>query len=1430
MLFSTCANDDSLGPNVVGCRDDFDFTVKFEQLVFSFAPSTLFIVLSIWRTRVLLKRRAIVNAPGVQLVKLGTIATYIGLQLALVLLVGIRSLTVTSLAIAATVLQLVAALSMATLSVQEHTRSPRPSILLSSYLFITTLLDAAQTRTIWLAAGTKPEITYATVFTAAVGVKVIMTFLEAQRKTKWIAWNAQEHSPEETSGIYSLGIYFWLNKLFFDGYKSILRPQDLYPLDVGMAGSLLQEKFEKKVDYSEFATDKHALLKTLGRTLPMPLLLPILPRLALLAFRFCQPFFISSLIDYLSLPEAEASVNAAYGFIGASILIYCGIAVSTALYWYFQYRSMYLVRGCLVSAIYRAATEAEIGSGDSNAALTLMSTDIERIRVGFLDLHDIWGSLIETAIASWLLYEQLAAAFAAPIVLVLCCIIAMSVLVRYTGDSQRKWMEGVQKRVGLTGSVIANMKNLKLSGLADPIFNALQKLRIDELGSGNRFRILLILAALVAFVPIMFSPVVTFGVAQRTLDARQLFTSLSYLMLLSTPLMSLFQSFPRIVAAMACLDRIQAFLAGKTRQDFRTRPSAPGSDPEKQTLHKPFLPGIKEQLSAAISVRNGTFGWTADKMVLKNIDIDVPHSALTIVVGPIASGKSTLMKALLGEIPVRKGSIALSKHFQRVGFCDQVAFLFNGSIRENITGFSPFDPGRYREVIDAAMLTDDLEALPLGDRSNVGSNGITLSGGQRQRVSLARALYLQSDLLIFDDVFSGLDADTEEQIFHKAFGPQGLIRRRGATAVLCTHSVHHLPAADHIIALGLDGTVVEQGRFETLVTNKKYIHSLNVKAASGDASPERTTSKSDADEVKLLKTNTNASNISEVDNARQAGDRTVYLTYFRSMGWSLAIGAVISAAAMGFLSNYSTVWLKYWADDAAGDIPAHSFGYWIGVYAALQAASLGSLLALGVVCFIVSARRSGAWLHSRALKTLIRAPLKFFTDTDQGVIINMFSQDLNLVDTELPNGFLNTLYSLSSSIGAAAVLITSSPYLAISYPFLIASLWLIQKFYLRTSRQMRLLDLEAKSPLYTHYLDTTKGILGFVLAMMVTIIAAILTSLAVRLRSNSGFTGASLVLLMNFGESLMGIVLHYTQLETSIGAIARLNAFNKNVKPEDRENELVSPPEEWPQRGEIELNGVSATYNSDASEDPLLNAALCDIKLKISARENVAICGRTGSGKSSVLALILKLLDPLQESSENVQIDGIVLARIDRRTLRSRLLAVPQDAVFLPDGSTFQDNLDPFDAATATECQAVFETVGLWSFVQERGGLQAGMIPSTLSQGQRQLFSLARVVLRGRLRARHTAGSGGTPGGGILLLDEVSSSVDYETERAMRDIIKTEFQHYTVLAVSHRLDMIMDFDRVVVLDRGKVVEVGKPRELASDENTRFGELYRAGGH
>ncbi|KAF1738242.1 Canalicular multispecific organic anion transporter 2 [Beauveria bassiana] len=1430
MLFSNCGSDASIGTTVLNCRGGFDFTLRFENVTFAIAPSAAFLVLSWARLLWLWRRPAMVQSRGIFYPKMIISIVYLCMQVALVLLVTTQPGDAAPSLVAAVVCPMLAALCMTALSYLEHQRSPRPSLLLAGYLLLTTLLDIARCRTFWLASTDSSDKAVAAVFTAATATKAVYMALESMHKRKWIQWrDNQPHSPEETSGLIGLGAYTWVNSLFLQGYRKVLHLQDLFPLDTAMRSSKLYHTFSQYLEYDLLRRDKNGLVRALARTLAVSLLLAIPPRLSVVGFTFCQPFFINRLLEFLSQSPSEDSRNTGYGLIGASILIYGGIALSMSTYLYLRTRSLQMVRGCLVSAICVKSTEIQ-QSGDEPETLTLMSADLERIRFGLRSMHNLWASPIEIGLASWLLYRQLGLAFLAPVLVVACCTGAIALTVKQIESAQKNWMDSVQKRTGLTSSLVARMKALKMSNLTTPIINSIQNLRVEELSAGSRFRGLLVLTAVIGFVPLLMSPVFTFAVTQRSLNSTKIFTSLSYMVLLANPLSALFQDIPQFFSALACISRIQKFLESDARQDFRS--SNGGSE-------------IKENIDAlasqGITVHNGSFGWEAGNMVLKNINMQIRPGKITLVCGPTASGKSTLCSALLGEVPFHTGDIIMDNKRAPIAFCSQDPVLFNGTIKYNVLGGHCPNEERYSDVLRATLLQSDLqsESLPLGDQTNIGSNAIALSGGQKQRLALARALFANTKLMLLDDVFSGLDNKTAKQLFENVFGSGGLLRQRQCTVVLCSNNPSHFSYVDSILALGPDGSVIEQGSLDELMQLENgYIKTRCKDIPDCDVTEQDVITNTTNDEVKApLQDDAIDSEPkgSDLDSQRRKGSQGTYKHYLKSVGYMLSLSIFVWGAAIGFSQNFPTVWLTYWGNDLSLSAPQHSSGYYIGIYALLNVGCIICLAALGITVFYAAVSTAGAKLHGDALSILQRAHMSFFSETDQGKIVNLFSQDMNLIDTELPAALLNGVLAVSMAIGQAAVLSTTSAYLAISYPFLIGFLWIIQHFYLRTSRQLRLLDLEAKSPMYAHFTDISKGIVtirafglvdqhietGFqllddsqrpayllgiiqnwlimVLDLVTMVIAALLSSLAVTLRSNTGFTGASLVTLMSFGDQLTQIVVFLTLLETSlgescsmgaksppltqtIGAITRLQEFGNNVTLEEKATEVVKPGENWPQHASLELTN---------------------------------------------------LLDPMPTGGGSVHVDGLSFDQIDRSTLRARFIAVPQDAVFLADGTSFHENLDPYAEADAHDCQAALEAVTLWQYVHDRGGLAAAMNPSSLSAGQKQLLALARAIVRHRLRVKQQLGTTNRENvtdepGGILLLDEVSANIDQETELVMQQVIRNQFAKYTVIAIAHRLNMIIDYDRVVVMDQGRIVEMGSPRLLSQQQGSHFHALWHAG--
>ncbi|KAM0261518.1 hypothetical protein ACHAQJ_002201 [Trichoderma viride] len=1470
MDFSGCPEDATFGPAIHGCnRRDFDFTLKFESIFFSILPAAIFITLALVRLIWLSREPVIVKGRIFQFVKLAIIATCISLRFSSFVLSIVWRGDQAPLFISSAALEVIAISLVLPLSFLEHARSPRPSLFLSGYLTLSLIFDVVRTRSFWLLTVTRAENAFTSIFTAAVGVKAVVFLAESQAKTRWMQWDDNDRSPEETTGFYGLVSFSWLWKLFAIGRSKLLTLDDLFPLDRRMASDILRTELQASRKISPTHGQKFGLAKALAKSLSGPLLLPVAPRIALSAFKFCQPFLINSLLSYLLIPASERSANSGYGLIGATFLVYGGIAISTTLYYYLRERSLWMARGALASSIYEQTIRIKLSAVNDSAVLTLMSTDVERIRLGLRVVHEFWASFLESGIALWLLYKQLGIAFVAPIAVVGVCIVCISIVSRYSGTMQSVWMEKMQERVGALSHIVTHMKTFKIAGLTDAAEKLIQHLRVVEVNTGGSWRMTLVVSVVIGFSPSMLGPLFTFAVTARTLDTTRIFTALSFLVLLTEPLSQIFQNVPSLLASFTCISRIQAFLEEECYVDFREDASP--------TQLKDELEDSSEKRGALIRIFDGDFGWEKEKPILSKLSLNIPAHSLTIVVGPTACGKSTLLKVLLGETPVHGGRVLMESAARRIGYCDQTPFLTNASVRDNILGYASFDQARYNEVLEATMLLPDLALLPQGDLTKVGSNGVSLSGGQKQRVSMARAIYSDSKLFLFDDTLSGLDADTEEQIFRRVFAADGIIRRRNATAVLCTHSVRHLPSADHIIALSKDGLVAEQGVFDDLVSLGGYIHSLGVQAIerpseslSSDSSHIIPVTEEDEDSIApIARTPRPAMWNATDERSRQTRDWSVYKHYASSMKLATLVSFLLVCLALGFFYNFPQIWLNYWSADVTSSHRVHSQAYWI--------------------VFISMTSQSGITLHHQTLRTVIGAPLRFFTSVDAGVVTNLFSQDMSLVDIELPQALLNSSAELFISIGMAVVVATASPYIAISYPCFAALLWLIQKFYLPTSQQLRLLDLETKSPLYTHFADTVAGVatlrafgwvqesldfnlglldssqrpayllamvqncLGFILSAVVTVLATLIVVLTTQVKeiTGPGLAGASMVTLMSLGDYVSELIVMYTLLETSIGAVSRLKSFRETVLPESSPGEDTVLPPLWPLQGALNIEAVSASYNESdqslASVDPELNSdttglVLKSISMRVLPGEKVAICGRSGSGKSSLLLLLLRLLDPLSGCADGITIDGIPLNQVNRSILRQRVIAVPQDSIFFPDGQSFRTNVDPYSISTDSDCEEVLRAVGLWHVLEDNGGLNGSLSTNMLSHGQRQLFGLARAILRRRIRSNtarteDVESDGYSRGlfekggdiGGLLLLDEVGSSVDKDTDRTIQALISDEFAGYTTIMISHRLDAVMDFDRVVVMDKGRIVESGHPRELVKQDNSAFKSLRAVGG-
>ncbi|KAF5977483.1 multidrug resistance-associated 1 [Fusarium coicis] len=1404
----TSSVDASFGPFVgPECRDGFDFTIVFEQSILVLSPAALLLILA--PVRLFRLRNAPVKVTGHRLrtLKLAFITLLAVLHLVLVVLWATRpsNSRLDRVSVAAACVSFASSLMSCVLSRVEHAKSPRPSSLLNLFLAVSLLLDVALLRTLWLAP---MGAAIPAVFTAAFALKAMIVVLEGWSKAQYLVAGSGPHSPEVTAGLYARAVFAWVTPLLLTGFRKLLRPMDLFELDEEMGSAGLSDGFWKHWHTQKAPARKHRLISCCVMTLRCSILAVVLPRLALLAFTICQPLILNRLLVFLD--DASQSINIGYGIIAAYGLVYSGIALSQALYWHRNARSVTLLRGVLVSAVFSKATDLSITTTDDSAAVTLMSSDVDVIVRASREIHEFWANIIQLAIATWLLSTHIGYASVGPIIVSLIALIATVLASPLARKYQISWLDKTQKRVGITSAMIGHIKSLKCSGLAQNLSDTILNLRADEIKASRPFRIVSSVTSAIAQVPLLMSPVVAFALFQgvasnsgETLDATRLFSALSLIVLLAQPLFFMFEVILDMSAALGAFEKIQTFLTQESRRDSRQQePVVELDEPdqgnrdsiEMQILREPSLPstvnsGMRE---VTIQVSDANISWSEDRVILRDLSFTLGRNQLVLLLGPVASGKTTLLKALLGEVPYINGSIDI--HSKEIAWCEQSPWLL--------------------AVIKACDIEKDFRQIPQGDSTVIGSKGLALSGGQKQRVTLARAVYLKPRIALIDDVFSGLDGQTARTVFENLFGEHGLLRKWNTTTVLATQSVDFLSSADHIICLNKDGKISEQGTYSDLKDTDGCVHSLlRDRVHGGEASTLATGDiKEQASKVAQA---TPKQQASEEDTRRQRGDSTVYRYYFSSTGGLFMIVLLVLEIIWAFLESFPTIWLKFWTDDnASGNDQA---GYYLGIYTALQVTA--------VIWFVIVlvAAKSGITLHKRLLFTVVRAPLSLFTTTDLGSITTRFSQDIGMVDNHLPLGLVVTLASFFGAIAKAGLLASSNPYIAATFPLLGAVYFYLQRSYLRTSRQLRLLDLEEKAPLYTQFLETLSGLatirafgwrdaviqanhslvdrsqrpfyllmivqrwLVLVLDLTTTALALLLVGLVVRLRGqvDVGLTGVSLVQLVSLSETVNLLIQFWTSIETSIGAVARIKQFAEETGEENLPGETHQPPAQWPDKGAIQINNLTASYGDGDGE---AIKALDAVSLEIRGGEKV------------------------ESTSGSVVIDGISLSSVPRETIRGHLITLTQDQFVLP--GTVRHNVDPLGLYSDVEIKGALRLVELYDSIERHGGLDASFDQGTLSHGQKQLFFLARAVLRKNE-------------GRIVLLDEATSSVDQKTEETIKAVIESEFKDHTVVFITHRLDTIIDFDRVVVMDKGCVVEFGKPKSLLAS-GAKFKALWASG--
>ncbi|XP_024537956.1 ABC transporter C family member 13 isoform X1 [Selaginella moellendorffii] len=1226
-------------------------------------------------------------------------------------------------------------------------------------------------------------------------------------------------SSSQSASIWSTLTFSWVNPLMNAGSGKQLCQDDLFPLPGDLDPEVCRDRLWEACLESENKSLFWAIFRSYGWSFFFIGLLKVVND----CLSFSGPLFLNAIMKYLQSGKHTSH--------GRGYWYACGIGGISLLRGFMGTHYSFLVarlrlklKAGLTTIVYRKALSIRVAQRNSFSTgeiQTLMSVDADRTINLFSSVHDLWSLPLQIVVALCMLYMQVKYSFLAGLAVVILLIPVNRWIAVKIGEANTFMMAQKDERIRRTSELLTHIWTVKMYAWETFFAHKIRTVRNEEMKHLSTRKYLDALCVYFwACTPTLFS-VLTFGLFTflgHTLDAATVFTSLALFNILISPLNSFPWVITGIVEAWVSIQRLQRFL----------------SSPDSSQTFSRTTPEMDR--NTALKVSEMDFSWSSSLPTLKRISLDIPKGSLVVVLGQVGSGKSSLLHAILNEMNCERDSVYVSGS---TAFVSQTPWIRSGSLRENILFGRLYVEDRYDQVVRACSLDFDVELMHKKDLSEIGERGCNLSGGQKARLALARAIYQDCDIYLLDDPLSAVDPHVAAWLMHHAIqGP--LLRDK--TRVLCTH--HHQAAslADIVV-------LVENGHAKCITSTPcKHLNSDN-----NQSEIEVDTEVTPYEDRTLCGNDREAKSFSLVEEeARDHGrvKATVYRTYAVFTGCSILAITVASTSLMQATKNGNDWWLAHWVDKTSSNDHHHSVKFYLKILFVIG--GLNSLFTLlRAFSFACGGLRAAFQVHETLLNNILRASILFFEKNPVGRILNRFSSDLYTIDDSLPfiaNILLAHCFSLLGILIVLCLVQWEIVVLLIPLGFIY---FRIQRFYRETSRELRRLDSVSRSPIYASFseaLDGASTIRAFqrqdmFLAQNVTFVEAnqrasfseIAASLwlSIRLQIMAAFLVFFVsmmavlsrdkdLLINSTTAGLIGLALSYaapvisllnnlltafSETEKEMVSVERVQQYlmidiEVPEKGDNQELEDVHLPENWPENGEVEFENVKLVYR------PELPPALSNISFKIAAGEKVGIAGRTGAGKSSILCALFRLR-PI--SFGRIIIDGFDISKLILHQLRESLSVVPQSP-FLFEG-TVRENLDP--TGQASDCvlwemiakchlKPAVESAGLDTQVRECG--------ESFSVGQRQLLCLARSLLK---RSR------------ILCLDECTANVDPETTRLLKRTIAHECQDVTVVTIAHRLSTISDLQRVLVLDRGRLVEQGDPQALLRDKGSKFNSLAEA---
>lgn len=863
--------------------------------------------------------------------------------------------------------------------------------------------------------------------------------------------------------------------------------------------------------------------------------------------------------------------------------------------------------------------------------------------------------------------------------------------------------------------------------------------------------------------------------------------------------------------------------------------------------------------SYANSVGNGSLdsldsGESASDLLfpgLLNVNFDIKRGEFIIVTGIIGSGKSSLLSAMAGFMKLSNPGTGSLQVNEELIFCSS-PWIQNATVRENILFGRPYDPEWYQKVIYACALDDDINLLPAGDRTEIGERGITLSGGQKARINLARAVYSDALIYLFDDVISAVDARVGKHIVQNLF--RGLLY--GKTVILATHQLGFVLSADRVAFLTGDGSVDIGTTPELLSRNVNFERLL---AYTQDHEDDEVVSKDESNynsntiekpsmSAPTAEGTLEGRTIQDEEMATNAISWKVYKNFIDLGAGVFGLSAtplfVLTVCIATFCQLFANTWLSYWMEKK---FPGRSDKFYVSIYVMFNILTV-IWTALEFTMLAYMNNLSAEKLNVNAVNKILHAPMSFMDTNPLGRVLNRFTKDTDSLDNELGEQLRLFIFPMALIIGIFILCICYLPWFAITVPFFLFAFIFLSTFYQGSAREIKRLESTLRSLVYNNLNEVLSGMatiqafkaerdfvdkndrlidkmneayylsivtqrwLCFHLDLIAAAFALVICLLCITGQFNIGPSPTGL--LLNYVLQIVGLlsftVRSMTQVENEMNSAERLYEYSFELPQEAAyKKPEFTPAPEWPPAGYIQFQNVGLRYRKG------LPLVLKDLNLNIYPGEKVGICGRTGAGKSSIMTALYRLTE-LEQG--NIIIDGLNIADMGLYDLRSRLSIIPQDPVLFQ--GSIRKNLDPFGE---------YSDDLLWDTLRRSGLIDSGVLfkvrstkydpknnvgyedlhkfhldqvvedaGANFSLGERQLIALARSLIRNSK---------------ILILDEATSSVDFETDSKIQETIASEFNRCTILCIAHRLKTILKYDRIVVMDQGTIAEKGNPWTL-----------------